>query len=218
MNLNHLQKLNPDLKLQSVDVPGFTRYGRVLTGYEFSDVVRMAEAFPVPTTTNTYLAEDKATRELPIYGRLGAELYGEMPIQIGFGGGYNLALNALEWHQGNEVNVAVTDFVIMIAGLDDLKDGRLDTSLVRSFYLKKGQAVELYGTTLHYSPCNVDTGVFRMVVVLPLGTNLPLGHPSPNRLLSARNKWLLAHPEASKEIAEGAVVGLTGTNLRLRVE
>ena len=218
MNLEHLQKLNPQLNLRPVESAEFVRYGRVVTDYDFTDLIELVKDRPVPTTTNTYTAELEETRKLPIHTRLTSELYGEMPIQIGFGGGYNLALNALEWHQGNEVAVAVTDFVVMLACLQDVKEGKLDSATVRSFYVKKGQAIELYGTTLHYSPCNVTTDVFRMIVVLPRGTNLPLdgkGHLDPS--LCAKNKWLLAHPEAENEIKAGARVGITGINPVLKI-
>jgi hypothetical protein len=216
--LAKLQKLNPDLGILPVESPEFARYGRILVDYDFGPLIDMVKDLPVPANTNTYTPELPATRDLPIYGRLTSQLYGEMPIQIGFGGGFNLALNALEWHQGNEVNVAVSDFVVMLACLSDLADGKLDSAKVKTFYLKRGQAIEIYGTTLHYSPCNVDNGVFRMIVVLPRGTNLPLAAaPSRGSLLAAKNKWLLAHAEASGEIKAGAVVGITGANLRLRV-
>ena len=216
--LEHLRNLNPELDIQPVEHPDFARYGRILAGYDFSGLIAMMKDFPVPSTTNTYTAEIPETRAMPIHRRLKDELYGEMPIQIGFGGGFNLALNALEWHQGNEVNVAVSDFVVMLGCLQDIRDGHLDSSLVRTFYLKQGQAIEMYGTTLHYSPCNVDAGVFRMIVVLPRGTNLPLeGTARTDPLLAAKNKWLLAHAEATREVGDGAVVGITGANLRLRV-
>lgn len=216
--LERLRKLNPGLDIRPVEDPGFARYGQVLTGYDFSGLIDLVKDFPVPATTNTYTAEIPGTRELPIHAELSRSLYGEMPIQIGFGGGHCLSLNALEWHKGDEVDVAVSDFVVMLACLQDLEAGMLDTARVRTFYLAQGQAIELYGTTLHYSPCNVDSEVFRMLVVLPRGTNLPLeGGRRSGDLLMSRNKWLIAHPEDSSEIAEGARVAITGENLRLKV-
>ena len=49
-----------------------------------------------------------------------------------------------------------------------------DTSKLEFFRLPKGTAVELYGTTLHYAPCNADGANFRVGVVLPRGTNTEL--------------------------------------------
>ena len=80
-----------------------------------------------------------------------------------------------------------------------------------------GVLVEVYATSLHDAPChcNPEKG-FRVLVALPQGTNTAkpvITEKSPeDRLLKARNKWLLAHPD-SKAAAAGAYVGLTGKNL-----
>ena len=77
-----------------------------------------------------------------------------------------------------------------------------------------GTAVELYATTLHYAPCSAGDGGFRCVIVLPRGTNEPLtfepAKEGEERLLTAVNKWLIAHEEAG---IEGAFCGLQGENL-----
>ena len=66
-------------------------------------------------------------------------------------------------------------------------------------------------------PCHVEgkTG-FKIAVLLPRGTNLPLnsGKEGEDRMLTACNKWLLAHPD-SEEAGNGAYIGLTGENLIL---
>ena len=83
--------------------------------------------------------------------------------------------------------------------------------------LAAGVLIEVYATTLHYSPCHADPAKgFRVMVALPAGTNtdfrLP-GAPNPlDRQLWARNKWLIAHPD-SAPAAKGAVIGLTGENI-----
>jgi hypothetical protein len=216
--IEHLQALNPTLNIKSVDSAEFSRYGRVLTEYDFNDLIELMKDFPVPTTTNTYIPEVEATRALPIHAQLSQQLYGEMPIQIGFGGGHCLTLNALEWHKGNEVDVAITDWVVMLAQLQDIKDGKLDSKNVQTFYVKQGQAIEMYATTLHYSPCNVNHDVFKMIVILPQNTNLPLDQkPVKGDLLVAKNKWLIAHADAAAEVERGAFVGIVGENLMLRV-
>ena len=55
-----------------------------------------------------------------------------------------------------------------------------------------------------------------MLVALPQGTNTdkPVFKAKSweDRLLRARNKWLLAHPD-SLEAADGAYVGLVGENI-----
>lgn len=93
----------------------------------------------------------------------------------------------------------------------------LDTSKVEAFFCPAGTAVELYATTLHYAPCSAKKGDhFRVVIILPKGTNLEkpaitVRNDDDARLFAA-NKWLIAHPEAS-EAGQGAVIGLTGVNI-----
>ena len=57
---------------------------------------------------------------------------------------------------------------------------------------------------------------FRVAVVLPKGTNTPKPEYKPQNeedtWMTARNKWLLAHPESS-EAKSGAHIGLKGINI-----
>ena len=74
-----------------------------------------------------------------------------------------------------------------------------------------------YATTLHYAPCHCDPKKgFRVLVALPMGTNTDKPDITPktaeDKLLWARNKWLLAHPD-SGEVQQGAYIGLTGENI-----
>ena len=69
--------------------------------------------------------------------------------------------------------------------------------------------------TLRSLQCKKGEG-FRVVIVLPKGTNEDAPKITPqnaeDKLLWARNKWLLAHKDTS-EAADGAHVGLTGENI-----
>ena len=80
-----------------------------------------------------------------------------------------------------------------------------------------GVPVEVYATSLHYAPCHVDAGAgFRTAVVLPKGTNTAKPDFAPaceeDKWMTARNKWLLAHPDAP-EARSGAHIGLKGVNI-----
>ena len=93
---------------------------------------------------------------------------------------------------------------------------RLDTAKVKAFRVPAGAVVEVYATTLHYAPCQLTADGFRVAVVLPKGTNeakpvFTAGNEE-DTWLTARNKWLLAHPE-SNEAKSGAHIGLTGKNI-----
>ena len=87
---------------------------------------------------------------------------------------------------------------------------------VMAFKAEKGQVVEVYETSLHYAPCSAKKGEgFKVVIVLPKGTNGPVPALTPaneeDKWMTACNKWLLAHADAS-EAKNGAYVGLTGVN------
>ena len=79
-----------------------------------------------------------------------------------------------------------------------------------------GTGIEVYATTLHYAPCHVNKSGFQCVVVLPRGTNTEIDFPMPkdgeDGLMTAKNKWLIAHEDAK---IEGAFNGLKGENITL---
>ncbi|MBQ3574863.1 MAG: DUF4867 family protein, partial [Clostridia bacterium] len=154
---------------------------------------------------------------LDIMKELGDQVYGGMPIQIGYCNGNNDTLNCLEYHRDSELNLACEDLILLL-GLEgdiDFEKYEYDTAKVEAFLCPKGTLIEVYATALHYAPINAG-GKFRCVVVLPRGTNTELKFkPDPageSRLLTATNKWLLPHPD-SPEAKGGAVVALKGENL-----
>ena len=96
-------------------------------------------------------------------------------------------------------------------------DGVLDTSKVKAFKAPAGVLLECYATTLHYAPCHADASKgFRVLVALPWLTNTdrPVmeNKTAEDEIMTARNKWLLAHPDSS-EAKSGAKVGLSGENI-----
>ena len=100
---------------------------------------------------------------------------------------------------------------------DEIVDGILDTSKVKAFRVPAGVLIEVFATSLHYAPCHCDPSRgFRVLVALPMGTNTEKPDITPrspeDKLLWARNKWLLAHPE-SGEAKQGAYIGLAGENI-----
>lgn len=108
-----------------------------------------------------------------------------------------------------------TDLILLLGRQQDIEaDFTYDTAKIEAFYMPAGTAVELYATTLHYAPCTAGGDGFRCAIILPAGTNLELDFaPSAegeDRLITAKNKWLIAHEEA--KIA-GAFCGLKGENI-----
>lgn len=105
---------------------------------------------------------------------------------------------------------------MLLAKLEEVEDGVLDTAKVKAFRVPAGTVVEVYATTLHYAPCHLEAEKgFRVAVALPKGTNTDKPEcavkNAEDKLLWARNKWLLAHAD-SAEAKQGAYIGLTGEN------
>lgn len=211
------------MQMISVHSEEFKRYGSVLSGYDVAPLLDAMEKIELPASGVAYepaIGSLEACKDL--HKDFEDRAYGGMPVQIGMCWGSNTKLNCLEYHRGCELNIGTSKFVLLLAKLDDIKDGKLDTSKVKAFVADKGDVVLVYEDTLHYAPCNGEgENDFRVCVVLPKGTNtdkpaLKEGNDE-DKLLWARNKWLIAHPESS-EAASGAYVGLTGKNLDIAVD
>lgn len=204
------------MKIQSVFDAAFAPYGKVVKGLDLSGIRAAMENTPCPDGGTVYVASAPELEALPIFKTFSEQLYGGMPIEIGYCNGDNHTMNCLEYHRDSELNLACTDMILLLGkeGDIDFEKYEYDTAKVEAFLAPAGTLVEVYATTLHYAPCNAG-GKFRCVVVLPRGTNTDLAfEPDPSgeaRLITATNKWLLAHAEAP-EAKNGAWVGLKGVN------
>lgn len=202
------------MRIQNVADDAFRRYGKVLEGYDFTELLKEMKHTPVPEDV-TYVPSVEEMEALPVAKELQNKGYGGLPIEIGYCNGHNKKLNGLEYHRSSEINVAVTDLVLLIGHQQDVeKDFTYDTSKVEAFLVPAGTAIEVYATTLHYAPCHVNESGFQCVVVLPKGTNTELtfekAAEGEDKLLTAKNKWLIGHEEAT---IEGAFNGLKGENV-----
>ena len=206
------------MKIHSVYDPEFKPYGQIVEGMEetIQEILEVLKNTPLPEATG-YVPEEPSLQELPAMVEVSEHLYGGMPVQLGWCNGHNTKLNCLEYHRDSEFNLGTENFILLLAKQSEIQDGVLDTAKVKAFWVPAGVMVECYATTLHYAPCHADPEKgFRELVALPQGTNTdkPVFEPKSweDRLLRARNKWLLAHPDSS-EAADGAYVGLTGENI-----
>jgi hypothetical protein len=204
------------MTIQKVTDASFSRYGKVLEGYSMDGLLKEMEQTPMPEDV-IYVPSVEELERLPEAEAFRNRAFGGLPIQIGYCNGDNHKLNALEYHRSSEINIAVTDMILLIGAQQDVeKDFTYDTSFVEAFLVPAKTAVEVYATTLHYAPCTVAEGGFRCVVILPAGTNteltFPVGTAGEDRLITAKNKWLIAHEEAK---IEHAFCGLKGTNIEL---
>lgn len=205
------------MKIYSVLDKEFAPYGKVLGGYDTSELLKaLDETTPLPDGVG-YVPSEASLESTAIFGQLQNNAYGGMPIQLGWCNGHNTKLNCLEYHRDSELNIGLYDFILLVAKEDDIIDGKLDSSKVMAFRAAAGQVVEVYATTLHYAPCNAEkNGKFKVVIALPKGTNGPVPNiralNDEDRMLRACNKWLIAHKDAV-EASQGAYVGITGENI-----
>lgn len=204
------------MEIQKVTDASFGRYGKVHKGYTIGRILKEMEHTPSPEGV-IYVPSVEEMEALPEAEAFQNRAFGTLPIQIGYCNGDNHKLNALEYHRSSEINIAVTDMILLVGLQQDIQeDFTYDTSLVEAFYVPASSVVELYATTLHYAPCTAAKGGFRCVVILPRDTNTDLTYKpaadGEEGLLTARNKWLIAHEDAG---IEGAYCGLKGENITL---
>lgn len=205
------------MQIQNVNDDSFKKYGKVLKGYGINGILKEMEHTPM-TKEVQYVPSAEELEMLPDAEEMKNRGFGGIPIQIGYCNGDNKKLNGLEYHRSSEINVAVNDLVLLLGLEQDIEaDCTYDTSRVEAFFVPAGTAIEVYATTLHYAPCTAEGEAgFRCVVVLPKGTNteltFPVGSEGEDKLVTAKNKWLIAHEEAG---IEGAFCGLKGKNIEL---
>lgn len=207
------------MKIQNVTDDSFRKYGKVLEGYDFTALIREMKHTPVPENV-IYVASVEELESLDVARELQNKGYGGLPIEIGYCNGHNRKLNAVEYHRNSEINVAVTDLVLLIGHQQDIaSDFTYDTANIEAYLVPAGTGIEVYATTLHYAPCHVNDTGFQCVVVLPRGTNTDLTFQTEtdgeDRLQTAKNKWLIAHEDAK---IQGAFNGLKGKNISLDEE
>lgn len=206
------------MTIRNVNEPEFSTYGRVIRGYDVSGLMEAMKKTPLPDDV-TYVASVPELEILPEAFELAGGIYGQMPIQVGYCNGHNKKLNALEYHRDSEINLAVTDLVLLLGKQQDITAAHTyDTALVEAFFVPAGTLIEVYATTLHYAPCHTTEDGFRCVVVLPKGTNEELEYPVVSRcgeekLLFAKNKWLIGHEEGG--LPQQAWTGLRGENISI---
>lgn len=205
------------MKIQSVADASFRKYGKVVEGYDFSGLFKEMKHTPVPEDV-IYVASVEELEAQEVAKDLQNKAFGGLPIQIGYCNGHNKKLNAVEYHRNSEINIAVgEDLVVLLGQQQDIEDDfTYDTAKIEAFVIPAGTAVEFYATTLHYAPCHVSENGFQCIVVLPAGTNTDLtfetAKTGEDSLMTAKNKWLIAHEDAA---IEGAFNGLKGVNITL---
>ncbi len=214
--LENLRKRNPEIPIFDVNDRAFATFGRVITDFDAAPIMEAAKKISPPESGSSYLPSVEEFECLTTADEMKNEFFGSLPTQIGYCWGHSNFLNATEWHTSSEINVAVTPLVLILGHLWDIKENTIDSSQFKAFSLPAGTVVEIYATTLHFCPCEVDQHGFGCVVALPAGTNTDLTVEKKDPLLFRKNKWILAHMENQALQSRGVAGGITGTNYEIK--
>jgi hypothetical protein len=213
--IEDFQKKNPDYKILSIDDPDFKKYGKVYTKYDISEVKDyMDKNVKISSPSNFYTPSNKDLEKIPAIQEMGKDIYAFMPIEAGECTGQSTNFSAIEYHQGSETNIMLTD-VIMVLGQRSTLDTKGEYSPSEDgqiFFVPAGTVVEFYSTTLHYAPIKVHDSGFSIIVILIKGSNeeLPADFKSDNKRIVKQNKFQLVDSSRKDKIAIGVEVGLTG--------
>ncbi|MFM9277472.1 DUF4867 family protein [Paenibacillus jiagnxiensis] len=220
MMLEQLNRKNKPIIIHDVLSEAFRPFGRVWLNIDVTELIACAQGkFPIPQEGNQYVPSDAELEAFPSAHRIKNEIYGGIPIQIGFCAGRNAKLTGMEYHQGSEVVIAATDCVHFLGRMQDIQNNNYYGGNARAFFQPKGSVIELYSTTLHYAPCKVTEDGYLTLVVLPQGTNEPLdasGSKRENVLLAKKNKFLMVHETQTEKVAQGIHPGLKGELREIR--
>lgn len=207
------------MKIYSIYDEAFVPYGRVLEQFDFTDLIERLNTTEKPANGTIYKASCELLEDSAVKMELQDRAFGGMPIQIGYCNGTNNVMNCVEYHKNSEINVFSEGAILAVGKVQDIINNTYSMDNIELFAVPAGVGVEMYGTTLHYAPINaVGNDGFRGVVVLPKGTNTEkpeiVVRNSEDKLLLARNKWLLTF-EYTNEAKDGAFVGLLGAEVRV---
>jgi hypothetical protein len=220
--VERLQAANPNVSIRSVNHPAFARYGRVLDRFDASEMIARAKEILPGSEEIVYEPSVPALEEpSALNTAIATQVYGGMDVQVGWCYGRNLQMAGLEYHKGIEVNVCLTETLLLVGDQRDIAyadEPTYDTRLVEGFYAPAGCVVEFHPWNLHFAPIHVaEGGSFATLVYLPRRTNTDIAFEVERvgeaKLLFAVNKWLLVHPDAADLIGQGAYPGLVGDDI-----
>ena len=129
------------MNILNVSDDAFKAYGKVIKGLDVSDLLEGLKETPQPDEV-IYVASDAKLEACSCAEKIAYSLFGGMPIQIGYCNGSNVLLNAVEYHRDSEVNVALTDLILILGKEQDIEeDSTYDTSKMEAFLVPAGTVV-----------------------------------------------------------------------------
>lgn len=218
MSIQTIRMLNPNHVIHDIHDAKFTKYGRIVHIDDHADelIKYVEENIKKVKAGNEYIVDIERLHKFEIVDEIKHEIYGELAIECGVCHGHNDTLMGLEFHQGSEINIAVTDFVLAVARREDMNQNKIHNDQLVLFHVPKGSVIELYGRTLHYCPFSCFKSGFSCIVILLDKTNTAIEN-KPNQMLVKRNKWFIAHENNKNKIEAGNIVGLLGEAIKIKV-
>ncbi|GBG93695.1 hypothetical protein LFYK43_01540 [Ligilactobacillus salitolerans] len=212
---------NSDYQIQAISAPSFSKYGKIYTDYDISEIVKyMDNNISIDPENNVYVPSNAELEAIPAIQTIGTDIFADLPIEAGECTGQSLNFTAVEYHQGSELNIFLTDVVMVLGKRSILEENGTFNAKEEAelFYVPRGTVVEFYSDTLHYSPIKVDAAGFKIIVMLPAGSNqeLPENFHSNNLRIVKRNKFQVVHESRKDKIAQGAQIGVTGDLIELK--
>ena len=110
------------MKIQELTDASFGKYGKVVTEFSFEKILKEMEHTPLPKDV-VYVPSVEAMEVLPEAVDVCRKGFGGLPIQIGYCNGDNYKLNAVEYHRSSEIDIAVTDLILLLGCQQDIQEG-----------------------------------------------------------------------------------------------
>lgn len=199
----------------------FTRYGKIINELPITQLMKEVGKIENNFEGVRYERSLEVLERTEDFRKVQKWYGGEQKLQCGLCWGHNRKMNAVEYHRSSEINIGGKDMVLMLGDLRDVEDNSYKSELLEFFYVPKGIVIELFGTTLHFAPCQLNESGFSTIVILPEGTNASLeketqelipAKKGEERLLFGKNKWMIAHPECEDAKSGFAFPGIVGAN------
>ena len=110
------------MEIKKLTDESFKKYGKVIEGIDFSDILCAMENTPKPLDSVVYEPAIESLELCESAKLFSSNVYGGMPIQVGFCNGNNHFLNAVEYHRDSEINIAVTDAILILGKEEDIAE------------------------------------------------------------------------------------------------
>ncbi|MDN2453353.1 DUF4867 family protein [Lactobacillus sp. UCMA15818] len=215
-----LQQRNPEYQIKKIDQNGFNDYGNLLQEYDLTDIKKFfGKKICCAKNGNFYNPSNNYLENMETIEKIGYDIYAGMNFTAGECTGQTQSFSAVEYHQGSEINIMLTDVVMVLGKRNQIINGFFNAAKDATlFFIPAGTVIEMYGDTLHYSPIKVHQEGFKAVVMVLQGTNqaLPNNFCSENTWIVKKNKFQAAHAIRKDKIAKGVIVGVSGELIKLK--